>query len=282
LKFIRCGEKHTQRRPRYDLLKFPEWYVLNRNPRKGQRASTEEATDSNLLWLPNELVTGAEGEKSPVHKLRASGDLWALRLFIDLYHEHNLRDDGGITRKFLWLKYDAMNLGERGPYRIMGFKPAGKWITWDGPFRIHQSRPKLNPDLQPTWDSLEILEQTGVLTFIPHLVENDTKAAELIHAVGIGGHSEHPIETQIGNEARRAGAAMCQPWQLAKAEGLILCPVSRDYPKAEMIGIARLHYRPHTKRTSAWSSNLQSAGADYVAQYRRLATEYATQEAAIA
>ncbi|MGA2672152.1 MAG: hypothetical protein ABSE99_02890 [Terracidiphilus sp.] len=284
LRFIRYGEKHTQRKPRYDLLTFPEWNALIHKPRKGKSASAEEDPENNLIWLPNELIKAADGEKPPIRKLRASGDLWALRLFVDLYHEHNLRDDGGITRKFLWLKYDAMNLGERGPYRIMGFKPAGKWITWDGPFRIHQSRPKLNPDAQPTWDSLHILEQTGVLTFIPHLVENDTKAAEPIHAVGIGGHSEHPIETQIGNEARRTAVAMCQPWQLERAQrdGLILCPVSRDYPNAQLVGIARLHYRPHTKRTSAWSSNLQYAGPKCVDHFRRMAAEYAVQEAAFA
>src|ERR1017187_5267839 len=42
LKFIRHGEKHTQRKPRYDLLTFPEWNALNQKSRKGQRASAEE------------------------------------------------------------------------------------------------------------------------------------------------------------------------------------------------------------------------------------------------
>jgi hypothetical protein len=281
LKFIRHGEKHTQRKPRYDLLTFPEWDALRQKPRKRQNAPADGDSDPNPIWLPNEVVTGTcKGERSPIHKLRAAGDPWAIRLFVDLYHAQNLRDDGGINRKVLWRKYERIELGERGPYRIMGFKPDGRWLNWDGPFRMHQSRPKPKPDSQPTWDSLGILELTGVLSFIPHLVENDTDAAELIHAVGIGLHSEHPIETQIGNEARRAGAALCQPWQLTKAEGLILCPVSSDYPKAQMVGIARLHYRPHTKRTSAWSSNLNYDGPAYVEQYRRIAAEYGIEEAA--
>jgi hypothetical protein len=283
LKFIRHGEKHTQRKPRYDLLTFPEWNALNQKSRKGQRASSEKDLDYNLIWLPNQLIKAADGEKPPIHKLRASGDLWALRLFVDLYHEHNLRDDAGISRKYLWEPYEAMNLGERGPYKVMGFRTKEKNLTWDGPFLSHRPRPKPQPESRhPVWTSVHVLEQTGVLTFVPHLLENTTDNAEVIHGVGIGGHSEHPIETQIGNEARRTAAAMCQPSQLdlARREGLILCPVSRDYPNAQMVGIARLHYRPHTKRTSAWSSNLQYAGPKFVEHFRRMAAEYAVQEAA--
>jgi hypothetical protein len=286
LKFIRYGEKHTQRKPRYDLFTFDEWQALSRKSRKSPRASAEEDADSNPIWLPNELITGTpQHEKSPIYKLRAAGDLWALRLFVDLYNSQNLRDDGGISREYLWQDFEAVNLGERGPFRIMGFSPGTRSHNWAGPFLVHKARPKPRPDVtewKPGWEALTVLERTGLLSFVPHLVENDTKAAELIHAVGIGGHTEHPIETKIGDEARRAGAAMCQPWQLTKAEGMILCPVSRDYPNALMVGIARLHYRPHTKRTSAWSSNLQYDGPAYVEQYRRIAAEYATEQAAIA
>jgi hypothetical protein len=285
LKFIRYGEKHTTRKPRYDFLTFAEWNALRRKPKKRQRGNAEEDEDDNLLWLPNEVVKRAEGEKAPIHKLRASGDLWALRLFVDLYHEHNLRDDAGVTRKYLRQGYEALNLGERGPYRIMGFRTKEKTLTWDGPFLDHKPRPKPQPESwHPIWDSVQILEQTGVMTFVPHLLENTTENAEVIHPFGVGGHSEHSIETQIGEEARRAAAMMCQPWQLEKAqrEGLMLCPVSRDYPNAEMVGIARLHYRPHTKRTSAWSSKLQYAGPAHIQQFRQIAAAYASQRPAFA
>jgi len=208
---VRYGEKHTPLKPRYDLLSFAEWTATRGNAREGHPANTEEDADYNLVWLPNELVTGtAKLEKSPIHKLRASGDLWALRLFVDLYYEHNLRDDGGVSRKFVWEEYEAENLGERGPYRILAFKSVTKRHTWNGPLLIHESRPKPrpdHPDWKPGWESLKVLEQTGVLTFVPHLLENATADAEVIHPFGIGGHSEHPIETRIGNEARNAAAA---------------------------------------------------------------------------
>jgi hypothetical protein len=52
----------------------------------------------NLIWLPNTIVTGTQrGEESPVRRLRAAGNIWALRLFVDFYSAHNLRDNGGIS-----------------------------------------------------------------------------------------------------------------------------------------------------------------------------------------
>ena len=278
LKFIRHGEKHTQRFPRYDLLDYAEWKTETGKAKKGRPRAAEESTDANLIWLPNELITGTEqGEKSPIHKLRAAGDRWALRLFIDLYHEHNLRDDGGIARKYLLEKYDAARLQLRGSYRIMRFTSAGKTGTWAGPLLVHRARPAPDPKSHPIWDSVHVLEQTGVMAFIPHLLENDEDHAEVIHPFGIGGHGEHPIETQIGSEARAAAIAMCTPRQLGddQADRLLLCPVSRDYPKAQMVGIARLHYRPHTKRSSAWARNLEENGRGYIEQFQRLAAEYA-------
>jgi len=290
LNFIRHGEKHTQRKPRYDFLNVSERDALTPKQRNGKLPKLEGDGDYNLIWVPNQIIDGAAGEKPPVYKLRASGDLWALRLFIDLYHEQNLRDEGGIARTLIWEEYKTVNLGERGQYRILGFESVTKEHNWIGPLLMHKCRPKPRPDYPdaewtPGWASLEILEKTGLLTFVPHLMENGTEFAGPIHAFGVGGHSEHPLETQIGDEARRAASKMCHTWQLEKAgrDGLMICPVSRDYPNAQLVGIARLHYRAHTKRTSAWESNLLSAGPECIAHFRRLAVEYApTNEAVFA
>jgi hypothetical protein len=57
-----------------------------------------EPADPELIWLPNTLVTGTtKGEEPPVKRLRATGDIETLRLLVDLYGAHNLRDDGGIA-----------------------------------------------------------------------------------------------------------------------------------------------------------------------------------------
>lgn len=204
LKFIRHGEKHTPRKPRYDLLDFEERKTAKQKPPKNHLVAVDDDPGSNLIWLPNTLVKGtSQGENSPVRKLRAAGDPWALRLLIDLYHEHNLRDDGGVSRKSLWDEYEAVQIGEQGPYRIMGFKHAGLKVAFAGPFQIHRSRPMPTLNSQPAFDSVYALEDIGVLTFVPHLLENETENAEVIHPFGIGGHSEHPIETEIGENDPR-------------------------------------------------------------------------------
>lgn len=60
----------------------------------------------DFIWLPNTLVTGtANGEASPVKRLRQSRNLDALRLLVDLYHAQYLADDGGISRKVMERTY---------------------------------------------------------------------------------------------------------------------------------------------------------------------------------
>src|SRR5689334_5970892 len=43
-----------------------------------------------LIWLPNAIVQGTNsGESSPLRELRRANDIWALRLFVDLYQSQN-------------------------------------------------------------------------------------------------------------------------------------------------------------------------------------------------
>ncbi len=95
------------------------------------------------LYLPNELVTGTDkGEDSPVKRLRAGGDLWTLRLLIDLYDVHNLRDDGGISPKVIREKFTREEIGQKGVYTIWGFRSEGMSAWFAGPLAVHWYRPK--------------------------------------------------------------------------------------------------------------------------------------------
>jgi|SRR5271163_2730353 len=68
------------------------------------------------IWPPNELVISAAGETPPIELIiiRQTQDVMRLRLFIDLYHAQNLRDDGGISRKITWEEYERMRSVSRG------------------------------------------------------------------------------------------------------------------------------------------------------------------------
>jgi hypothetical protein len=101
------------------------------------------------------------------------------------------------------------------------------------------------------------LTKQGLLRFVPHLCENGESDAEIIHPYGIEeSFEEGRIETAeyaIGQAAHDAAQAMVFESDLRKAEDCWLAPVpTTDYPNVQMVGIARLTYRPHTVKTRAW------------------------------
>jgi hypothetical protein len=236
----------------------------------------EEDSGDDPVWLPNSIVLGtAAGEDSPVRKLRSAGCIWTLRLFVDLYSAQNLRDDGGIDPRLIRQKFDRQNIGEQGAYIVWGFKPGDRTHWWEGPFAAHRSRPKVKPeDSSPAWESLNLLKTMGLVSFVPHIFENDTNAAEPIHVYGLGSTAEDPLEQEIGAAADRAARAMCLPSRLETAadDGFEhFCPVLRTKPSAQMVGVARLTYRPDTKRTAAWQAQLHQAAPVWLETFEKLA-----------
>jgi len=100
---------------KYNKRTVPRYEILTKRSRDAER--------HDLIWLPNALVQGTkEGETSPIRRLRSRGDVWALRLLIDLYQAQNLSADGGISRDVLSNDYERKHLGKRGRHNIWGFQ----------------------------------------------------------------------------------------------------------------------------------------------------------------
>jgi hypothetical protein len=118
---------------------------------------------------------------------------------------------------------------------------------------------------------MEQVADLGLIQWVPHLFESDEPDAEIIHAVGITGSDS--LEDRIGLAAEEAGLAMLndQQRQYVDSHGPQLVPVLRHFANVQMIGIARLRYRPHTKLTAAWWHDLHTKGEKYLAQYEALA-----------
>jgi hypothetical protein len=271
------GEQPSTKSQRKRAESLLERGILIRDRQSHYRLPEAPTSDpsEHLIWLPNTIVTGTKsGEESPVRRLRAAGDLWALRLFVELYYAHNLRDDGGIAPQVLCTPFDRQRVGQQGAYTVWGFKEKGRWTCWRGPLAAHQHRPKANPDAaHPVWESVNLLQRLGLLSFIPHIFENRSAQAEIIHPYGIGTGGEEPIETEIGSAADAAARLMCLPSKLDAAEDegyRHYCPVLHTQPDAQMVGIARLRYRPHTRRTATWYAELQECASDYVDLYDKL------------
>jgi hypothetical protein len=267
--FVRCAADHTPAKPRYEL-------IASRVPEEGN------VDCDTIIWLPNSIVTGTgKGETPPVHRLRSAGNILAMRLFTELYHAQNLRDDGGISPQIIRASFEKSCTGEQGAYAVWGFKFTQRKIFWSGPFAAHEAS-AIVAGAHPVSASVDLLEKMGLLSFIPHIFENDTLEAEIHHPYGVGTSREEPIETEIGEAAEAAARVMCPEWMIENAENEgfeHFCPVSRAMPNIEMIGVARLLYRPHTSRTAAWYAQLQLSGSKWVEKYQELAARARTSRA---
>jgi hypothetical protein len=235
---------------------------------------------AEFIFLPNELVTGAAGEESPVERVRQCQDPMTLRLFVDLYREQWLVDCGGVNRRYLWRQYDRVKVGERGPYVVWGFGTPKTWIHWGGPIEPHY-RPVTKDEEKQGHDEavdaskrLSHLEALGLLRWVPHLFDSDKPEAEPIHAVGCG--TGETIENALGMKAQTVARHMVTPGQFNLACGTlrgspILIPVLRHRTEVALIGIARLRYRPKTKMTAAWWARTHETAEKWGEVYDQMA-----------
>ena len=188
----------------------------------------------DLIWLPNELVDGAAGETPPLELVRQTQHAMTLRLFIDMYHAQNLREDGGVSRRFMWKKYALFG-------------------------RTAQ------------------LSDISLIEWVPHLVESAEESGEIIHPLCMGGSES--IEDRLGRAAHEAGRALVTEGQYEWAieNGIHqLVPVPRHISNVQMIGIARLRYRPHTRMTAAWWADLNANAEKHLARYAEIAARQNT------
>jgi hypothetical protein len=252
------------------------WRDLNREFRLP--ADIPQDSTCYYIWLPNTIVTGtSRGEESPLHRLRATGRWELLSLFVDLYAAQNLRDDGGISPQVMAQPFERRELGRQRGYTVWGFKPTEILCRWGAPFEaaIWHLGTKAERS-QRFHNSIDLLKRLGLLSFVPHIFENRGYAAEPIHPFGVGGIGEVPIEDEIGDAAFDAACSLTSLRDRKEAElaGFkYFCPISNTKPFAQMLGIARLTYRPHTRRTGAWMAKLQESGPALIESFNELVSK---------
>lgn len=234
----------------------------------------ERAPESEWIWLPNALVTGAAGEVAPVERVRQTQDVMMLRLLIELYCAQNLLEDGGISRRVTWTEWKRHRVGEQAQYDVWGFAPGERFVCWAQSLTdCHKKVGKLARGENAGSDFFrreKHLTALGLIQWVPYLYEGDGADAEPIHPYGIGGTTE--LEDRLGLAAHEAGEALITDGQRAWAEerGLWLAPVPRHIANVQMIGVARLRYRPHTTLTAAWWADLEKKAAIYIDVYKNL------------
>jgi len=103
------------------------------------------------------------------------------------------------------------------------------------------------------------------------MIEAENDNAEIVHPYAIG--NGEADERAITTSAQTAAETLLTPGQIewAQARGLHLLPApAHQLPNVQLVGIARLRYRPHTKATAAWFAKKQEWG-EWRERYRELA-----------
>lgn len=243
--------------------------------------------DPDWIWLPNSILDGVGDEIPPVERIRQSQNIVPLKLFINLYHAHQLLTFGGVNWRpglaGIRQQYERHRLGEYGPYVVWGFEPqsvqadtqlaepfftgeikkqdfGGKEYTVDTGWRVF-------------WDAFGFLRSNGLIQVVPHLVEAYTDEGEIIFSQGYAGEDG---EREVAFATSSAAEAMLAEWQLKRLESEdyeALIPVLKHLSNVQLVGVVRLRYRPQTEATALW---LRRANAQWVEWAKRYSEIEAT------
>src|SRR5277367_6715023 len=88
-------------------------------------------------------------------------------------------------------------------------------------------------------------------------------------SLGTGGSDS--IDDQIGEAAQKAARAMLTEGQFLSNGDRMLVPVLKRMEQVQLIGVARLRYRPQTRMTGQWWEELQTVHSTWIQQYDSLA-----------
>lgn len=222
------------------------------------------------VWLPNELVDGVNGSDSPVEIIRQSGDPMMLRLLVDLYTAHRLDEWHGVDPRIVRGTFEEVYRRKVGAALVLAWTPTeSRLACWWG---NTVTDPHKSNDPNPAtrfYERLGWLEDMGLLTFVPHVVDGDgAPVYPCSRSVG------HPLERELAAAAAEAAENILaarsrggreEPEDLDGSE--ILAVVPAHMGPASLVGVARLTFRPKTAMTRAWLSELAATHADWMARF---------------
>jgi len=221
------------------------------------------------VWLPNELIEGVNGNPSPVELIRQTGDPMMLRLLVDLYTVHRLDEWRGVDPRIVCGTFKEVYRRKVGAALVLAWTPEESFrCGWQNTVTdLHKSNDQ-NPATR-LYERIELLEDLGLLTFVPHVVDGDNAPVyPCSRSVG------HPLELELGTAAVRAAENILdarsrggreEPPDLDGSE--IIAVVPAHMARASLVNIARLTFRPKTAMTRVWLSELAATHAEWMARF---------------
>ena len=230
--------------------------------------------EGDRIWLPRSIVEGAAGEQSPIARIRQTSDVMVLRMFIELYGQQNLREDGGIRRDLLEWKFERKLLGQCGAYVVWGFHSPGAWVAWNQTTKPHwlelsaADKAAGKSPGRTFFNRFQLLQKLGLVQCVPYLF--DGPKGEPIHSITLSGES---VEIELAEACDEAARSLLTEGQVQHIDCDFITPVLAHIEQAQLFGIARLRYRPHTKLTSTWWAEHSALCRDFTETYRQIVTK---------
>ncbi len=274
---VRCYTGVAWLRAKAAITELDGTSIVARISVKGGRPTRKlaiAADAESLLWLPNGLITGVGNEVPPIAKLRQAQNLEHLQTFIELYGLHDLAGDGGLPRKLIYKPFEREKICEQGPFIVYGFRSDGmRNCRSYGPLGRFAGRKEGKE--YASWVCLEALENMGLLETVDYLAESDSPDAELLHPLTGDADAE-----AVADAAYIVAENLPGGFSYGAENFDYVLPVLRHIANPAVVGVSRLTYRPHTKRTAAWYAQHREACSGYAERYRALAAGEFEQAAA--
>ena len=246
--------------------------IVALKPGKSTRPNYKLSKVGDLIWLPRSLIEGVANEVPPITKVRQTQDVMMLRLLVELYSAQNLREDGGVRADVYRQNYDRRQAGQQAAYTVWDFTNKHKEVSWTEITRPHRREFLTDEEQEDGKNSgvdffarADRLIALGLIDWVPYLFEG--KEGEPIHALAVNGL---PIEQELYLAATDAASRMLTFGQTGHVQGIIV-PVPAHIDNVQLVGLMRLHYRPHTRLTAAWWGEHHAVCQEFIDRYEMLA-----------
>jgi len=274
-----------------DLTPESEQLLLEGGFLEDRERVMPDEPDKDYIWLPNQLVTGtSKGEKSPIRKLWETGDVMALRLFIDLYSEHDLTEDDGVDSNSLRYSFSGEKITAFGGWTVWGFNPEN--VSASSSKLIGPHEDIINDNADPFFHRLQILtDKIKLVKWIPYL-RNATADGRAYFSLEME-KGDTPEEMKVATLARNLAetlieAAISVQKESDAVEGIreranyyrYLVPAQDHMVNVKVESVARLLYRPHTKKTSEWYGRMKRKCGEMIRVFEQELEKLETRTAA--
>jgi hypothetical protein len=197
----------------------------------------------DFIWLPNEIVTGIDSEVPAIERIRQTGDVLCLRLFIELFYQQNLVDDCGISRHCFFLQFERKKFAESGPFDIWGFsRSALVYIPRNDAVLVHDEDTS-----EAFFDRLNQLISLGLIFVTPYLCEGPEPDDEIIHPFA----SVFDCDDLTIDAEEAVLRLLPEQYENELLNYELVAPVPRHISNVTVVGIGQTRHRPKTSLTAA-------------------------------